>query len=182
LAALEAGASSVIGIEARPELVRLAEENLRAEGDREDLFGFVAGDVFEVLGRGEIQVDVVMCLGFMYHTLRYNELWTRIAQCRPRHVLVDTLIRPEYAEPVIRLARESTSRQGNSVDDDYSVGDQVIIGQPSLAALRLMGQTYGFTLTALSDWPGLLRDNPDADRVGDYRKGKRVTVLFTAAT
>ena len=91
LAALEAGASSVLGIEARADLVQVAEENLRESGADETRFRFVAGDVFDVLGRGDTQVDVVLCLGFLYHTLRYNELWTRYPTvqaeaCPDRHI------------------------------------------------------------------------------------------------
>lgn len=181
LAALETGAASVTGVEARADLVRAAEENLREAGVEEDRFRFVGGDVFDVLGRDGIEADVVMCLGFLYHTLRYNELWTRIAARRPRHVLVDTLIRPGTPDAVVKLFRESTSRQGNAVGDEFSSGDQVLVGRPSLPALRLMGEAYGFTLVTLSDWATLLRDNPDADGIGDYRAGRRVTALFAAA-
>jgi hypothetical protein len=179
LAALESGATSVLGIEARPELVALAEANLGEAGVDPGRFRFVADDVFEVLARGDIDVDVVMCLGFLYHTLRYNELWTRIRECRPRHVLIDTLIRPDHEEPIVKLFLEPTSREGNAVNDAYSTEDHVLVGQPSLSALRLMGKAHGFELTALSDWAGLLRDNPEADGVGDYRKGKRITALFS---
>ncbi len=181
LAALKSGAGSVLGIEARDELVALAETNLGDAGAAPESYRFVAGDVFEVLAREDIKVDVVLCLGFLYHTLRYNELWTHIRQCGPRHVIVDTLIRPEHDEPVVKLFLEPTSREGNAVGDRYSTDDHVLVGQPSLAALRLMGRAHGFELTTLSDWPALLRDNPDADGVGDYRKGKRVTALFTRA-
>ena len=62
--------------------------------------------------------------------------------------------------------------------DEFSSEDHVLVGHPSMAALRLMGKAYGFKLEALSDWQALLRDNPDAKCIGDYRKGKRVTALF----
>ena len=45
-----------------------------------------------------------------------------------------------------------------------------------------MGKAYGYHLATLSDWEGLLRDNPQADGVGDYREGRRVTALVEATS
>src|SRR5688500_618718 len=70
LAALETGARSVVGIEARRDLVEAAEENLRLSGADQTAFTFVAGDVFDVLAGDAVRVDLVLCLGFLYHTLR----------------------------------------------------------------------------------------------------------------
>jgi Methyltransferase domain len=181
LAALETGARSVVGIEAREDLVRAAEENLRLSGVDASAFDFVAGDVFDVLRDGAIEVDVVLCLGFLYHTLRYNELWTRIRECRPGHLLVDTSVRGSDARPVVHLSQEPTSRQGNAVEDAFSYGHQVLVGRPSLAALELMGEAHGFRLEGLADWGSLIRDNPEADGIGDYRAGRRVTAHFVSA-
>ena len=181
MAALEAGAASVVGIEARPELVDNASANLRKYGVDESRFRFVAGDVFEVLAREGIEVDVVLCLGFLYHTQRHNELFTRIRQTGARHLVVDTEIH-RSGESVVRLADEHVERQGNAVADEFSYGDTVLTGRPSLSALELLGRTQGFALDGLSDWDGLLRDNPDADQVRDYRIGRRTTVRFRRVT
>ena len=75
-AALKAGASHVTGVEFRPEMVASARATF--DGYRVDpsTYRFIAGDLFELLrdpGQG-IEVDVVLCLGFLYHTLRYAEL------------------------------------------------------------------------------------------------------------
>lgn len=72
LAALATGARSVVGIEARPELVKSAMENLAGYGYRADRARFVTGDVHDVLSTHDLGADVVLCLGFLYHTLRYN--------------------------------------------------------------------------------------------------------------
>lgn len=182
LAALETGARSVVGIEARADLVRAAEQNLRLSGADQTAYTFVAGDVFDVLEVDPVKVDVVLCLGFLYHTLRFNELWTRIRECRPGHVLVDTMVKPGETRPMVHLFQEPTSRQGNAVDDAFSYGGRVLVGRPSLAALEVMGRSHGFRLESLSDWGGLIRDNPEARGIGDYRAGRRVTAHFVAAT
>jgi predicted nicotinamide N-methyase len=180
LAAARTGASAVVGIEARADLVEHAARTLGKYGVEESRYRFVAGDVFDVLAHGGIQADVVLCLGFYYHTLRYNELLTRIRQTGARTVLIDTLIRPDEKEPMLRLFREPTERQGNAVEDDFSWGDDVLVGRPSMPAMRMMGEAYGLRLESWSDWGALLRDNPRADGVRDYREGRRVTLRFAA--
>ncbi|MDI6909140.1 class I SAM-dependent methyltransferase [Nocardioides sp.] len=180
MAALDAGAAFVLGVEARPELVDRADATLRRYGVDEARFRFVAGDVFEVLAHEEPQVDVVLCLGFLYHTLRHNELFTRIRRTGATHLLLDTEIH-RGAEPVVRLADEHVARQGNAVADAFSYGDTVLTGRPTLAALDLLARTQGFDVERLSDWDGLLRDNPEADQVRDYRIGRRATLRLRRA-
>jgi hypothetical protein len=177
MAALEAGADSVIGIEARPDLVENAKTNLKSYGVDESRFEFVAGDVFEILARQDIEVDVVMCLGFLYHTLRYPELYARMRQTGARHWLVDTeIIRGRKAQ--IRIAKENVVRQGNAVSDDYSYGDATLIGRPSVRAMKMLGRANGYLLEGLSDWDGLMRDNPGVDHMSDYQSGIRTTVRY----
>jgi protein-L-isoaspartate O-methyltransferase len=180
LAALEAGATSVIGVEARPDLVASARANLAAYG-LEERAQLLTGDVFEVLARERPEVDVVLCLGFLYHTLRHNELLTRIRQTGARHVVLDTELH-RGADPVVRLAEEHVEREGNAVADAFTHGDTVLTGRPTLAALELLARNQGFVVDRLSDWDGLLRDNPEADQVRDYRIGRRATLLLSAAS
>jgi predicted nicotinamide N-methyase len=174
MAALEAGAAHVTGVEARPDLVANAEASLRAYGVDESRWRFVSGDIFEVLRDEQVEVDVVLCLGFLYHTLRHSELLARIRQTGAKHLVVDTEIHRSEA-PVMWLDEETIERQGNAVADELSVGDVVLTGRPSLSALEMLGRGQGFAMQGLSDWGGLLRDNPDADQVRDYRIGRRIT-------
>lgn len=181
MAALEAGAASVTGIEARPELVANARATLASYDVEETRCRFVEGDVFEVLAADRLEVDVVLCLGFLYHTLRHTELFTRFRETGARHLVVDTELH-RSAEAVVRLADEQVDREGNAVADAYTYGDTVLTGRPTLAALGLLARTQGYEVERLSDWDGLLRDNPDADQVRDYRIGRRATVLLSAST
>lgn len=180
MAALEAGAASVEGIEARPDLIEHATKNLRGYGVDETRFRFIEGDVFEVLARENVEVDVVLCLGFFYHTLRHNELFTRMRQTGARYLVLDTEVH-RSDETVIRIASEHVGREGNAVADEFSFGDIVLTGRPSMSALRLLAEGHGFTMENLADWDGLLRDNPQADQVRDYRIGRRISVTFRRA-
>ena len=173
LAALKTGAAEVVGIEAREELVAAARDNLGQYGG-DGNYRFLAGDVFDVLERERIEADVVLCLGFLYHTLRYDELMTRIRGINPRWLLVDTQILPRERRARVRLCVERVSQQANAVENPYSYGGRTLVGIPSVAAVRRLLGAYDFEIERFSDWGSLLRDNPELN-AGGYAKGGRVT-------
>jgi len=183
LAALATGARSVIAIEARPELVKAATENLGEYGYGADRIRFVTGDVHEVLNTQDFEADVVLCLGFLYHTLRYNELLDGIRRTNARHLIIDTsspyMMRPV---PNVNVITEHADEQGKAAADTYTHGPSVLVGRPNLAAIRTMLGAYGYRVERLSDWAGLLRDNPRTDNCDDYANGRRITVRCVNAT
>jgi hypothetical protein len=135
------------------------------EGDRR--FRFIAGDVFDVLRREKLDVDVVLCLGYLYHTLRYNELMHRIRELDPGHLVIDTQVVPAVRQPFVRIRLDRAERQRNAVLDPYSYGGSTVVGWPSTPALRLLVEAYGFEIERFSDWGALLRDNPELTAGGD---------------
>jgi hypothetical protein len=178
MAALACGAASVVGIEARPDMVDHAVANLEHYGQDPDRFRFVVGDVHEVLASEDLEVDVVLCLGFLYHTLRFNELMHGIRRTGAQHLVIDTQAQRMLApDPWLRLHRERIQRIGTAKADAYTVGDWVLTGRPNLAVIRLMLGCYGYEVERLSDWPRLLADNPEAlNGCPDYAAGRRVTL------
>jgi predicted nicotinamide N-methyase len=176
LAALKTGAAQVIGIEARGELVRAAEENLALYAGGDGGHTFIEGDIFEVLARQKLAVDVVLCLGFLDHTLRYNELMSRIREIGPSYLIIDTKVVPRARKPVVQLRiNEAAARQAAAVADSYSYDNRTLVGKPSLSALKLIVETYGFEIEGFSDWDSLIQDYPGTSHVGDYATGQRVT-------
>lgn len=178
-AALEAGAASVLGIEGRPDLVKNAGENLAYYGVSQDRYEFVAGDIFDVLAQREVQVDVVMCLGFLYHTLRYNELLHGIRSTGARHVIIDTQAKHLMVpDPLVRLNRERHEKQSAAVADEFVHGETMLTGRPTMAAVTLMMEAYGYAFDRLSDWGGIIRDNPTFRGVPDYARQLRTTARY----
>lgn len=177
LAALAAGARSVTGIEARPELVKGAARNLAEYGYRADRARFITGDVHQVLNTQELDADVVLCLGFLYHTLRYNELLNGIRRANARYLIIDTFS-PHMMAPVpnVNVITEYVDQEGAAAPDAYTDGPSVLVGLPNLAAIRVMLGAYGYRVERLSDWAGLLRDNPSTEDFGDYANQKRITI------
>ena len=174
-AALSVGAAEVLGIEARLDLVDAAQENLAHYGAAEDSYRFVAGDVFEVLGREGDSADVVLCLGFLYHTLRYPELMRLVRDLGPRYLVIDTFVVPGEQKPLVHLYSEDTGKQRNAVTDAFSHGNQTLVGWPSRRGLEALVEAYGFSVERYSDWGSLIRDNPGLSNVSDYAEGRRVT-------
>jgi hypothetical protein len=176
LAALAAGARSVTGVEARPELVKASTENLGEYGYGPDRVRFVSGDVHDVLSTGHFEADVVLCLGFLYHTLRYNELLHGIRRTNARYLIIDTFS-PYMMGPVanVNVITEDADEEGKAAADSYTHGPSVLVGCPNLAAIKTMLGAYGYRVERLSDWAGLLRDNPGTENCGDYANQKRIT-------
>ncbi|MGH3315688.1 MAG: methyltransferase domain-containing protein [Nocardioidaceae bacterium] len=175
-AALKAGAEHVVGVEARAELVGNARRTFAEYGVPDDRYEFVRGDLFRVLHRRDFEVDVVFCLGFMYHTLRYPDLLRGIMDAGPRHCVIDTKVMLGD-EPLVHLLVDRAGVQSNGSRDRVSNGPKVLAGWPSLPALRLLLDAYDFDVEDEFDWAGLLAVNPEArPALRDYDTGNRVTL------
>jgi Methyltransferase domain len=170
-AALKAGAAKVVGIEVQDELVRAAHENLAHYGLEAERYRFVAGDIYSVLAEEAFDADVVLCLGFLYHTFRYSEIMRLIRSISPRYLLIDTIVVPGEQRPVFVLKTEVS----RSTPDAFAYGGKMLVGRPSLPALEFMLDAYGFAVERYSDWGSLLRDNQALEQAGGYSTGSRIT-------
>jgi len=176
-AALQAGAAHVTGVEARRPLVQNARETFREYGVPRGSYEFIRGDMFQVLAKKRFKVDVVLCLGFMYHTLRYLELLKGIRDLAPKYLVLDTKVIIDD-RPMIELKVNQTKVESNAAADAVSHGDKAVAGWPSVPAIELMLDVYDFDVEEQFDWPGLIAATPDAQigSVRDYYTGKRVTL------
>jgi hypothetical protein len=167
----------VTGVEARDHLVENSRTNLTIEGAADGSYDFVCADVFEWLDGRELEVDVVLCLGFVYHTTRHSELFAGIRSTGARHVIVDTaVLPPRVTQPMIEIVAEQSSYESNAVAERYSHRGRTLVGTPSIAALRVMLELNDYDIEKTFDWAALLDSHPGAEQVGQYRKQTRVTV------
>ena len=174
-AALKTGAVHVTGVEVRESLVDKAQETFAYYGQDPQTYRFVCGDVFEVLAREKFDVDVVLCLGFLYHTYRHTELMYRLHNLAPRHLIVDTMVVPG-TQPSLKLHRERDSADIRSAAQDaYSVG-RVLVAWPTVPALQMMLDEYGFEIESMYDWRSRLADRPSMPGLEGYAGGRRVTL------
>ena len=174
-AALKAGAAHVTGVEVRQSLIDQAREVFDHYDTDRETYRFVCGDVFEVLAREKFDVDVVLCLGYLYHTYRHTELMYRLHDLAPRHLVVDTMVSPG-TEPTLRVIGEPNAQDIRSASlDDYAVS-RVLVLRPSVPALQMLMHAYGFEIESVYDWVGRLAGTPPKPGLKGYAAGERVTL------
>jgi hypothetical protein len=174
-AALKTGAAHVTGVEVRESLVQRAQETFAFYGQDPETYRFVCGDVFEVLAREEFEVDVVLCLGYLYHTYRHTELMYRLHGLAPKHLIVDTMVAPGTRRTLRVVPERSSEAVISAAQDAYSVG-RVLVAWPSVPALQLLLAAYGFEIESRYDWKSRLAGRPPIPELANYQKGKRVTL------
>ena len=121
----------------------------------------------------------MICLGFIYHTIRYGELFSGIIGTSPRHCILDTKV-IHGDEPLVRLNVNRTGVQSHAAEDKVSHGRRAVAGWPSLPALKLILDVYDLDVEEQYDWPALLATLPNAAALRDYHVGKRVTLRCRA--
>ena len=174
-AALKTGAAHVTGVEVRQNLIDKAQETFAFYGQDPETYRFVCGDVFEVLAREKFDVDVVLCLGYLYHTWRYTELMYRLHNLAPRHLIVDTMVIPG-TRPNLKVHLEKDVQDIRSAAQDaYSVG-RVLVAWPTVPALEMMLGAYGFEVESSYDWKSRLASRPPIPGLEGYANGRRVTL------
>jgi SAM-dependent methyltransferase len=174
-AALKTGAAHVTGVEVRESLIDKAQETFAFYGQDPETYRFVCGDVFEVLAREKFDVDVVLCLGYLYHTYRHTELMYRLHDLAPKHLIVDTMVMPG-TQPTLRVFRERNAEGIRSAAQDaYSVG-RVLVAWPTVPALQMLLAAYGFETESMYDWKRRLAGRPRIPGLSGYAKGRRVTL------
>jgi hypothetical protein len=174
-AALKAGAAHVTGVEVRQEFVDKGKESFAFYGQDPDTYRFVCGDVFEVLAREKFDVDVVLLLGYLYHTYRHTELMYRIHELAPKHMILDTRVVPGKRPSLNLFLEDNPSAPLNAARDPYSL-DRVLVAHHTLPALLMLLTAYEFEAESMYDWAGRLAKLPRKDRLTDYAKGNRVTL------
>ncbi|MGH3500888.1 MAG: class I SAM-dependent methyltransferase [Nocardioidaceae bacterium] len=174
-AALQTGAAHVTGVEVRQDFVDKARETFAHYGQDPETYRFVCGDVFDVLAREKFDVDVVLCLGYLYHTWRHTELLYRIHGLAPTHLIVDTRVVPG-ARSFVRLFRERNPDDLLSAAREAYSLDRVLVGHPTVPALRMMLAAYGFEVEDMYDWAARLASHPGGSQLSDYAQGRRVTL------
>lgn len=178
-AAIKAGAAHVIGIEGRYDFYQMARKNFHDLGVDIDKHQFLQGDVFDRLKAVNAErCDTVFCLGFLYHTLRFDELFTQIKLLKPKHLIIDTKVSTS-SECIVDIIIEETTPM-NALEDTVLNRTKVAVGFPSVSALVTMLKNYNFVDQQFFPWPEYLAEEPDTESIHQlkiYNNGSRVTVV-----
>jgi methyltransferase family protein len=170
--ALKAGASHVIAIDGRAHLVEKARENFGFYGVPDASRDFITGDAIEALRAVKAgSVDVLMCLGFFYHTMEHMRLLLEARRIGVEYLIIDTGLSPGE-DRTIALSFESIEDTRNSIDYG-STGKDALVGVPSRSALLAMLDYVGYQ-PEFFDWRNNQVD--DWTDLPDYAMDLRVTV------
>lgn len=192
-AAIQAGAGYVEGIEPRQELINNAIETFDYYEVPPEKYGFKCNDVFEVL-KGQ-SFDVVLCLGFFYHTIRHAELLDRIERTGARFVIIDTEVTPPSHQPLVtdsnhprlihnnlynmQILREPVADKRMAYHDSLTRGGNTLIGRPSRATVEYLANHFGYSCTRYDWQEHFVRYPEHATTMNDYSQGWRDTFYLT---
>jgi hypothetical protein len=172
-AALKAGASDVLGVEGRSHLVEKAFDNFRFYGVPVEKYRFITGDAVEaLLGMKAGSIEVMMCLGFFYHTMEHMRLLLEARRIGVEYLIIDTSISPS-ADPIVALTFEPVEDTRNSIDYGRMGKSKVLVGAPSRSGLVAMLDYAGYEVEFF-DW----QQNGVVDwaDLNDYATHHRVTI------
>jgi SAM-dependent methyltransferase len=159
LAAVEAGAAFVLGIDAKQTFIDQAELVFAAKGIDAARYRFEQGNIFEHdLGEG---FDLVLCLGVMEVTCRPVELFQRMSDAGAETILLDT---------VISRARSSFF-EVSTLGDPRAVVDRELVLVPSRQAVIELAAHFGFKAVPLA------HNIADYTGLEDYRRRQRLAFI-----
>lgn len=172
-AALRAGARHVTAVEVRGHLADKAVDNLTHYAAPADSYRVIVGEAVETLrGLPAGSIDIVMCLGFFYHTLEHMRILLETRRLGAEYLIIDTAISPSD-EPIIALAFESSEDTRNAIDYGLTGSKRALVGSPSQSGLQAMLDYVGYQADFF-DWQNNRVD--DWTDLPDYAAHLRVTV------
>lgn len=166
-----AGASEVIGVEARPELV--ARFDAFPETDFKARVTLTCNDLFadlEARGQAGETFDVVALYGIFYHVMDHFRLLSLIRALAPGLVIIDSeFIVQDNA--IIQVLKEEVSNPLNAVTE-VDGRTHTVVGVPSLKSTDFMADALNFDCTWIEHGPIL---GEDRRGMHDYfRDGRKV--------
>jgi hypothetical protein len=172
-AALKAGAKCVLGVEARAELVRRGRETFAHYGVAPETGRLLVDDVEHYLASPNREpFDVILCLGFFYHTMHHMRLLELMRGTGAHTFIIDTVVAPSSL-PVISMYTEPVDDVRSAVDHAGTGAGQIPVGVPSRQAMKLMLAYLGFNLSELP-WRPFCDDWAECE---DYEAGHRGTFV-----
>lgn len=159
LAAIDAGAGFVLGIDGRQMHIDQANLVFDAKGVQPNRYRFQRADIFE-LELHEEPFDIVLCLGLLYHVSKPFELMERIAAWNDDLLVIDTRLAARVRGRCFRIVAQD-------LDDPRSAVDRPIALHPTSRAVAILASQYGYRCVMLrprfTSWEGS----------ASYRKGRR---------
>jgi hypothetical protein len=177
--ALKAGASFVLGLEARSETIEGGLRNYEYYKVPTDRYQFLVGDAFDLLPTLDPEdpknrFDLGLCLGFFYHTIRHFEIISHLSRLGCDTLIIETNFIPNEQSPIVRYQTEPVTLRHNGFSSQGVWNGMTISGMPSVAAVKMLLGVFGYETMELP------RDEPDPDPdMIDFTENQRTAILAT---
>jgi hypothetical protein len=167
LAALDAGAAHVTGIEISPELRESAVRTFNECGVDPQSYNFVDSQIFSALRTFDPETfDLILCFGFL-EKADARQLFRDLKRLRPARIILDSGI-VQGEGPIVRFA----------VEMDQARGVNSMLGTPNHRLIMFLCDAFGFRWR-LIDWRALGISNWTG--IGDYQHDRRRTYILEQA-
>ena len=167
LAAIEAGADFVLGIDGRQMHIDQANLVFGVKGVDPARYRFEMSDIFST-DLHEEPFDIVLCLGLLYHVSKPFELMERMAAWNDDLLVIDTTL-DHLPGPSFRIVRQN-------VDEPRCAADRPVALHPTSEAVARLAREFGYRTVMLrprfTSWEGS----------GSYRKGSRRAFICAKRT
>ena len=164
LAALDAGAAHVVGVDPSQKLVETSAKNFANHGVKPGSYRFVRASIFPALETFHPEAfDVVLCKGF-FERCHFTEFFHHLARLQPKHVVLDTRIAAGHG-PTARFAIASKAGKERTRRIMSTPTHELI---EFLCEFEFRWRLVDWQAMGITDWTG----------VQDYaRDGRRTYVL-----
>jgi SAM-dependent methyltransferase len=162
LAAIEAGADFVLGVDGRRMHVEQAELVFEAKGVERSRYRFDEADIFEQDLGGPF--DVVLCLGLLYHVAEPVRLFRIMAAAMPELIVIDTDV------SLLPFGAFMVTHEDIVENPLNALGCEVVL-LPSRQAVIDLAKLFGFEAVALA------HEAPADSGMADYRSMKRAAFI-----
>lgn len=159
LAATEAGADFVLGVDLKAEYIEQAKLVFEAKGIAAERYRFEVGDIFARPFAEKF--DIVLCLGVLDRVDRPVELFDLMSATGAELLVIDTDVSRSHAS-LLELSRPYNARD--------IVGDGLVL-TPSRQAVSDLAARHGFGTTALAS------NITDYRGMSDYRRERRCAFI-----
>lgn len=180
-AALDAGASSVVGVEYNEDLIHKA-ESVKKKYQWENA-RFIKDDNISFLEKNDFKYDIILCCGIFYHTLKHLEYFKYMSSSFNECIILDTQIWPTR-DPMIHIQLESSSWDGNgyrNIGQDILVNNSpknILTGIPSEPYINMLAEGFGLTIEKLDYTKEII----DQHKLVDYTMKQRYVYILKKFT
>ena len=165
------GASKVIGIEGRRDLVEKGKQTMKKYEIPDEKYSFIVGDLFEEINKIDEKIDLVFCFGIFYHIMNHTLLLSSIKKLQPHYLILDSAVSNSIS-PIIELKLENIHNPASAIK--ANIKEEAIVGWPSKNAISLMLTAFGFNYSYYN-WHDIGIKN--WEYIEDYYRDERISLI-----